>query len=235
MEEFKVIAGERDRAEFLSEQTFLLPRIIHKSQNRLVSRGDVVAARSVYDADYVRYFTGTTARLFPINALWYTKGVVYNPTSHEILVGCLRNAAVTVRLRSALPVRTTFYRGKTLHSAFDDVGKGLVNLNRDRLSLNGQATKASASWIPDMSWYASQERALPALFPECKAPDIADCGFWYSIETTSAVQAALWASQNPANCNSALYLVLSEPWPSGLGSLLHIHMFILAVAVRYGR
>lgn len=73
---------------------------------------------------------------------------------------------------------------------------------------------------------------MSAHFSECAAPDPADCDGWYSKKTTAAVQAALWASQNPGHCESARFLVLTQPWHSGFGSSLHIHMYMLAVAIR---
>ena len=55
-----------------------------------VARGDVIAAGSVYDAEYIRYFTGIRATLLPTSALWYASDVVFKPTRPEILVGPLQ-------------------------------------------------------------------------------------------------------------------------------------------------
>jgi hypothetical protein len=109
---------------------------------------------------------------------------------------------------------------------------GLLELVGDRTPLTRMpgAELESASWKPTATWYASKN--LTFLFPKCSAPDLVDCDTAYSIKTTSAVQEALWASQNPPDCENARYMVLDAPWPHGLGSSLHIHMYMLAIAIR---
>lgn len=112
------------------------------------------------------------------------------------------------------------------------VTPGLIDLVGQRTPLTRAPGSEieSASWKPAATWFEAQD--LTALFPKCSAPDSEDCDTSYSIETTAAVQEALWASQNPADCSSARYMVLDAPWTSGLGSSLHVHMYMLAIAIR---
>ena len=111
--------------------------------------------------------------------------------------------------------------------------RGLAELVGDRppLSRHMPAQTDSASWIPAAPWYAT--RNVTALFPSCPLADMPACDTLWAEPTTAAVQAALWASQNPDDCEAARYLVLDHPWHSGLGSSLFIHMYMLGLAIRY--
>jgi hypothetical protein len=51
------------------------------NMRKSVARGDVVAAGSVDDAEYIRYLTCISARVLPTSALWYTNSVVHNAIS----------------------------------------------------------------------------------------------------------------------------------------------------------
>jgi len=109
---------------------------------------------------------------------------------------------------------------------------GLVELIGDRtpLAVDDNSRSASASWTPSARWYDLQN--MSAHFPVCSKPDPADCDDWYAPQTTAAVQTALWATQNPADCNQARYLVLDSSWRAGFGSSLHVHLSMLALAIR---
>lgn len=112
--------------------------------------------------------------------------------------------------------------------------RGLVELLGDRTPLVQQDDhnpSTLSSWAPAAPWYDLQE--IGTHFPQCAPPDPTDCdASWYAPHTTAAVQAALWATQNPADCDRARFLVLDSSYPSGLGSSLHIHMYMLALAIR---
>jgi hypothetical protein len=57
------------------------------------------------------------------------------------------------------------------------------------------------------------------------------CAALYDRATVNATQELIHASQNPANCSSARYLVLSEDWGAGLGSMLHSRAMALHAAL----
>jgi len=101
--------------------------------------------------------------------------------------------------------------------------------DRSPLSSDPELATESASWTPASPWFASQN--LTALFPICE-PGSGESHAFVAHETTSAVQAALWASQNPPDCSKARYLVLEKAWHSGFGSAVHIHTRALALAIR---
>ena len=118
-------------------------------------------------------------------------------------------------------------------SAKVHVPRGLAELVGSRVPLSQgdpDAAIDSVSWTPAAPWLSG--RNLTSLLPTCLRSDPGDCDASYSDETTAAVQTALWESQNPADCENVRYLVLDQSWPSGLGSSLRIHMFMLGLAIR---
>jgi hypothetical protein len=91
---------------------------------------------------------------------------------------------------------------------------------------------ASSAWEPAASWFRAQPMAT--LFPSCQHPQW--CDDQYDPAETDRVQRALWAHQNPVDCNAARYMVLDSSWApphwrAGLGSSLHMHMYFLALAL----
>ena len=111
----------------------------------------------------------------------------------------------------------------------DNALKGFSDLVGDRMPLSSAPLFAteSASWAPASPWFAGHNAS--AVFPVCEqGPGKCDA----ARETTRAVQAALWASQNPADCVNARYLVLEKTWPAGFGSAVHVHVGMLALAIR---
>jgi hypothetical protein len=96
------------------------------------------------------------------------------------------------------------------------------------------ATAAAAlgrPWRPASAWYDQQP--WDALFPDCQHTEW--CDAMYPAAETARVQAALWAAQNPGDCAAARYLIMNKPFNSGLGSSLHIHMYMLSLALTDGR
>ena len=98
------------------------------------------------------------------------------------------------------------------------------------------ATAAAAAalgrpWRPASPWYDRQP--WDTLFPDCQHPEW--CDAMYPAAETARVQAALWAAQNPGDCAAARYLIMDKPFNSGLGSSLHIHMYMLSLALTDGR
>ena len=114
--------------------------------------------------------------------------------------------------------------------------RGLADLvgRRDPLSDgDSDAFGDSASWTPAAPWLAG--RNLSALFPASVQPGTGeeDCdASSYTEAITAPVQAALWETQNPDDCAGARYLVLDQSYPSGLGSSVRIHMYMLSLAIR---
>ena len=111
--------------------------------------------------------------------------------------------------------------------------RGLAELVGSRAPLSqsdGNAPVQSASWTPAAPWFSG--RNLSSLLPDCLRSDADDCGASYSDEVTAEVQAALWETQISADCADARYLVLDQSWPSGLGSSLRIHVYMLGLAIR---
>jgi hypothetical protein len=90
---------------------------------------------------------------------------------------------------------------------------------------------AAASWAPSTAWF--DDHPMATLFPKCQHPQWCDTA--YDREETHRVQAALWAHQNPVDCNTARYLVLDTAYTSGLGSSLNIHLYALSLAMTDGR
>jgi len=146
--------------------------------------------------------------------------------------------ALNIPLRQALPARRPVLNvmQRMHYSAHNRVKissapKGFIDLVGDRspLSSDPELATESASWTPASPWFASQN--LTALFPIYE-PGSGESHAFVAHETTSAVQAALWASQNPPDCSKARYLVLEKAWHSGFGSAVHIHTRALALAIR---
>ena len=63
----------------------------------------------------------------------------------------------------------------------------------------------------------------------CQHPDWCDTAF--QDGDADAVQRALWAHQHPADCATSRLLVLTTEYLSGLGSSVHVHTGMLALAV----
>jgi len=95
----------------------------------------------------------------------------------------------------------------------------------------GSVAALGQTWRPASPWYDGQ--AWDALFPDCQHPEW--CDAMYPADETVRVQAALWAAQNPGDCAGARYLIMDTPYNSGLGSSLHIHMYMLSLALTDGR
>jgi len=118
-------------------------------------------------------------------------------------------------------------------SAKTHLPRGLAELVGSRTPLSQthfDALSDSASWTPAAPWFSG--RNLTSLLSTCLRSNPDDCGASYSDETTATVQTALWESQNPADCENVRYLVLDQSWPSGLGSSLRMHMYMLSLAIR---
>ena len=134
-------------------------------------------------------------------------------------------------LSNSLRARTRqSLRHSARHQVHDDSAlTGFSDLVGDRMPLSSDPLFAteSASWAPASSWFTAQN--MSALFPASEqGPGNCDAAH----ETTRAVQAALWASQNPVDCDNARYLVLEKTWPAGFGSAVHVHVGMLALAIR---
>ena len=90
------------------------------------------------------------------------------------------------------------------------------------------------AWTPPSTWYGEHEATTIArAFPGCQHPEWCDEN--YTNTTTLAVQTAIHAAQNPPSCDSARLLIITDEWPSGLGSTLAIHAYTLALALSDNR
>lgn len=89
------------------------------------------------------------------------------------------------------------------------------------------------AWTPPSPWYEEKAEAgvITSTFPTCQHPEWCDTPY----NDTLAVQTAIHAAQNPASCDTARILVITEEWPSGLGSTLAIHAYTLALALSDNR
>ena len=152
----------------------------------------------------------------------------------------LSRHAITVRLTHALPARRPAAGRPTqrphysarAHAKIKNAPTGWTALVGDRTPLSSDPALAeqSASWTPASPWLAAQN--MSALFPACNGRAPRNCDALVAHETTRAVQAALWTSQNPPDCSKGRYLVLEQAWQSGLGSAVHVHAGMLALAIR---
>ena len=94
------------------------------------------------------------------------------------------------------------------------------------------SSSTSSSSSSSSSWFDSQDWG--SLYPRCTQAD-EWCDARYPRGETDAVQRALHAHQNPVDCDRARLLVLSEEYSSGLGSSLHIHAYMLSLAISDNR
>lgn len=92
--------------------------------------------------------------------------------------------------------------------------------------------KTTSSSFSSSSWFDSQDWG--SLYPRCTQAD-EWCDARYPLGETDAVQRALYAHQNPLNCDRARLLLLSDEYSSGLGSSLHIHAYMLSLAISDNR
>jgi len=99
-------------------------------------------------------------------------------------------------------------------------------------SSSSSTTAAAAASSSSPSWFDSQDWG--SLYPRCTQAD-EWCDARYPRGETDAVQRALHAHQNPADCGRARLLVLSAEYSSGLGSSLHIHAYMLSLALSDNR
>lgn len=91
---------------------------------------------------------------------------------------------------------------------------------------------SSPSSSPSSSWFDAQDWG--SLYPRCtQAAEWCDARF--PRGETDAVQRALHAHQNPADCGRTRLLVLGAEYSSGLGSSLHIHAYMLSLAISDNR
>lgn len=145
-----------------------------------------------------------------------------------VYLGGLANAPT--RGHVAYPAQRLRYTARNYvkpHSA----PRGFTDLVGDRKPLSpdpGLATE-SASWAPASPWLNAHN--MSGLFSAC-TPGSAECDAVVPPETTAAVQAALWASQNPPDCSKARYMVLEKGWIWGFGSVVHVHAGMLKLAIR---
>jgi hypothetical protein len=90
------------------------------------------------------------------------------------------------------------------------------------------------AWDPPVSsssWYSQNWEAL---YPRC-TQDEEWCDSRHLPQDTDAVQRAIHAHQNPQDCSRARFLVLSTEHSSGLGSSLHIHAYMISLAISDNR
>lgn len=82
--------------------------------------GHIVAAASIYDMEYVRYFTGLDPLYLPANSFWYTMGVNYTMKAQEILVGPLQRQEFSglQAMNAAAGGKYVFVPVKTKYSRF---------------------------------------------------------------------------------------------------------------------
>lgn len=85
------------------------------------------------------------------------------------------------------------------------------------------------AWRPPQSWYDQQNWV--STFPTCEAEHVEWCDSSYSTEETEQVQREIHRHQNPSNCSDARFLVVAKEWKAGLGSALHMHAFLLSLAL----
>jgi len=143
---------------------------------------------------------------------------------------------LTFQLARELPAHIPVTHPKLLHDSVHNrerrgsAPRGFTDLVGDRspLSPDPNLSTESASWMPASRWSDAQN--MTAMFPTCEP---GECNSILARQTTNAVQAALWASQNPPDCGNARFLVLEKAWQSGFGSAVHIHTRMLALAIRY--
>ena len=95
-----------------------------------------------------------------------------------------------------------------------------------------ESSPASSPSSSPPSWFDSQDWG--SLYPRCTQAE-EWCDARYPRGETDAVQRALHAHQNPADCDRARLLVLSAEYSSGLGSSLHIHAYMLSLAISDNR
>lgn len=127
------------------------------------------------------------------------------------------NAAAIGNPTTSLPILTSLHTGYTRPPHADP---------HDDTSI--------IAWTPPSPWYGEHEATTIArAFPGCQHPEWCDEN--YTNETTLAVQTAIHASQNPASCDTARLLIITDEWPSGLGSTLAIHAYTLALALSDNR
>ena len=93
-------------------------------------------------------------------------------------------------------------------------------------SSSPSSSPSSSSWFDSQDW--------GSLYPRCTQAE-EWCDARYPRGETDAVQRALHAHQNPVDCDRARLLVLSEEYSSGLGSSLHIHAYMLSLAISDNR